>query len=683
MTTNPLLAAREFPLFDEISPRHIQPAIETLLKQNQAAIAKLLPAANPSWRSLIAPLYEIEDTLSHAWSIVNHLKSVCHSDELTQVYTACLPHVSDYFTELSQNTLLYKAYEQIFESAEFAEFTSAQKKAIEYGLRDFKLAGVHLPEKEKKHYANIVKKLSELQTQFEDHLIKAIDAWFYHTENAQELTGIPEHTLNRAKHLASEKNLAGWVFPLDFPTYYSVISYADNRQLREKFYTAYITRASDQGPNGGQFDNTHIMNEILQLRHELAKLLGFANYAELSLATKMAKNPDEVFDFLWNLVEKCQLQAKQELNELIAFAKETGGIEDFAVWDMAYFSEKLKTKYFSFDEEMLRAYFPENIVLTGLFTLASRLFGIHIQEESILNAWHSDVRLFSVHSEKNIIGYFYLDLYARPNKRSGAWMDECQIRREKLNRQIQKPIAYLICNFNQPTPQAPSLLSHHEVITLFHEFGHGLQHLLTTVNVASVSGIQGIPWDAVELPSQFMEHWCWNFETLELISSHHQTQEKLPHALFEKITAGRNFQSGMQLLKQLEYSLFDFHLHRFYGGENPQFIQDTIDQLRQKLSLLKVPAFNRFQHSFSHIFGGSYAAGYYSYLWAEVLACDAFLKFEQHGYVNPEIGHQFRDTILALGGSKDAEEIFYEFRGRKPSMEALLKYRGIDVATHR
>ena len=681
MTTNPLLTTHEFPLFKEILIWHIQPAIETLLKENQAAIAKLLPTSKPSWDNFIAPLYEIENTLNHAWSIVTHLKSVCHSDELTQVYTACLPQVSDHSTELSQNTLLYKAYQQIFESAEFAELTSAQKKAIEYGLRDFKLAGVHLPEKEKKHYANIVKKLSELETQFEDRLIKATDAWSYHTENAQELTGIPKHTLAHAKNLASKKGRAGWVFALDFPTYYSVISYADNRQLREKFYTAYITRASDQGPNGGQFDNTSIMNEILRLRHELATLLGFANYAELSLATKMAKSPDEVLDFLRNLVEKCQSHAKRELNELIAFAKETSGIEDFSVWDVPYFSEKLKTKYFSFDEEMLRAYFPEKIVLTGLFVLASRLFGINIQEEPVSNAWHPDVRLFSVHSGKNIIGYFYLDLYARPNKRAGAWMDECQIRREKLDGQIQKPIAYLICNFNHPSPQDPSLLRHDEVMTLFHEFGHGLQHLLTTVDVASVSGIQGIPWDAVELPSQFMEHWCLNFETLQLISSHHKTQEKLPADLFEKITAAKNFNSGMQLLRQLEYSLFDFHLHRFYDGKNPQFIQDTIDQLRQKLSLLKAPAFNRFQHSFSHIFGGGYAAGYYSYLWAEVLACDAFLKFEQHGYLNSEIGHEFRDTILALGGSKDAEEIFYEFRGRKPSLEALLKYRGIDAAT--
>jgi oligopeptidase A len=422
------------------------------------------------------------------------------------------------------------------------------------------------------------------------------------------------------------------------------------------------------------------MNEILALRDALAKLLGFANYAELSLATKMAKSPDEVLKFLWDLVEQCQQRAKQELNELREFAKDLSGIEDFSVWDSAYFSEKLKAKYFSFSEEDIRPYFPENVVLSGLFALSSRLFGITIQEEPITHSWHPSVRLFSVTFAGEIIAYFYLDLYARFNKRSGAWMDECQIRRRTQTGEIQKPIAYLICNFNQPTSLQPSLLSHDEVMTLFHEFGHGLQHLLTKIEVAGVSGIQGIAWDAVELPSQFMEHWCWDFETIELISSHFQTQAKLPKDLFEKMTAARNFQSSMQLLRQLEYSLFDFHLHAFYNSEQPEFIQNTLDTLRQKFSLLPVPKFNRFQHSFSHIFGGSYAAGYYSYLWAEVLACDAFAKFAEQGYINQVVGQQFRDTILALGGSKDAEEVFYEFRGRKPSMDALLIYRGITRA---
>ena len=675
---NPLLASAAFPLFDKILPDHIKPAIETTLKETQAALNTLLPTSNPSWDGLIEPLEAINDKLSHTWSIVKHLKSVSHSEALTKAYSECLPLVSDYFTDLSHNANLYEAYQKLSQAEAFAQFSEAQKKAIEHNLRDFKLAGVHLPEKEKQQYATLVKKLSELETQFEDNLIQATDHWFYYTENEQELSGIPQHTLIRARHLATEKGLPGWHLTLDFPTYYSVISYADNRQLREKFYTAYSTRASDQGPNAGEFDNTTAMNSILQLRHELAQLLGFANYAELSLATKIAKKPSEVLDFLAGLVEKCNGQAKQEMDELIAFAKTASGIEDFSVWDTAYFSEKLKTQCFSFDEEAIRAYFPENTVLAGLFELASNLFGIKIQEEPVSNAWHSSVRLFSISSDEKIIGHFYLDLYARPNKRSGAWMDECQIRRKKVNGDIQTPIAYLVCNFNQPTNEKLSLLNHTEAMTLFHEFGHGLQHLLTTVDVADVSGIHGIAWDAVELPSQFMEHWCWDWETVQLISSHVETKEKLPKKLFENLLRSRNFQGGMQLLKQLEYSLFDFHLHYFYNANNPQFVQSTIDALRKKISLLPAPSFNRFQHSFSHIFSGGYAAGYYSYLWAEVLACDAFSKFEEHDHFSVDIGREFRDTVLALGGSKDADEVFYAFRGRKPSMEALLKYRGIE-----
>lgn len=680
MNANPLLANVNFPLFDQISPNHIKPAIETVLKENQTALTSLLPISNPSWDGLIRPLEEMNEKLSHAWSIVKHLKSVSHSDALTKAYSECLPLVSDYFTDLSHNTNLYEAYQALSESKAFSQFTDAQKKAIEHNLRDFKLAGVHLAEKEKEQYATLVKKLSELETQFEDNLIQATDHWFYYTENEAELSGIPEHTLTRARHLATEKNLTGWHLTLDFPTYYSVISFADNRQLREKFYTAYATRASDQGPNAGEFDNTLVMDGILQLRHELAQLLSFANYAELSLATKIAKKPTEVLDFLSDLVEKCTHQAKKELNDLVEFAKKSSAIEDFSVWDVAYFSEKLKTQCFSFDEEAIRAYFPENTVLKGLFELASHLFGIKIQEESIKHAWHPSIRLFSISSNETIIGHFYLDLYARPNKRSGAWMDECQMRRQKLNGEIQKPVAYLVCNFNQPANGKASLLNHSEVMTLFHEFGHGLQHLLTTVDVSDVSGIHGIAWDAVELPSQFMEHWCWDWKTIQLISSHVDTQEKLPSTLFDNLLRSRNFQAGMHLLKQLEYSLFDFHLHYFYEPNRSQFIQSTIDGLRKKISLLPVPSFNRFQHSFSHIFSGGYAAGYYSYLWAEVLACDAFSKFEEGDFI-PEIGHQFRDTILALGGSKDADEVFYDFRGRKPSMDALLKYRGIESQT--
>lgn len=674
---NPLLQAQTFPPFDRITAEQVKPAIETLLNQSRAEFMALLPASDPSWDNFVVPLDEIGDKFTYAWSIVKHLKSVLHSDALTAAYNECLPAVSDYFTELSQNHDLYEAYKKLSQNPEFLTFTDAQKKAIENDLRDFKLAGVHLPEKEKQQYAELVKKLSELESQFEDNLIKATDSWSYHTTDEAELIGIPEYTLAKAKQMATKKGVSGFMLTLDFPTYYAVITYADNRQLREKIYTAYVTRASDQGPQAGQFDNTPEMNEILYLRHQLAKLLGFSSYAELSLATKMVKKPQEVLDFLGMLVKKCQAQANKEFDDLAAFAK-SKGVDDFSAWDLPYFSEKLKGQNFSFNEEELRPYFPENAVLNGLFQIASRSFGIEIQEEAAPSLWHPDVRFFAISQNKKNIGYFYADLYARSNKRSGAWMDECQTRRKKMNHDIQLPIAYLICNFNSPSDGEQTLLNHSEVMTLFHEFGHGLQHLLTKVDVVSVSGIHGISWDAVELPSQFMEHWCWDWEAIQIISSHIKTKEKLPKALFEKMIAARHFQSGMQLLKQVEYSLFDFHLHQFYEENNSAFIQHTLDQLRQKLAIMPAPAFNRFQHSFSHIFSGGYAAGYYSYLWAEVLACDAFLKFEEEGLFNPEIGHLFRNTILALGGSQDAQDIFRAFRGREPSLSALLTYRGIE-----
>lgn len=675
---NSLLSDATFPIFNQITPEQIKPAIDTLLAQNRTTLSTLLPTEKPSWDNLIAPLDEMGDKLVHAWSIVKHLKSVTHSEKLTDAYNACLPTVSDYFTELSQNTDLYEAYKTLITSPDFSRLSEPQQKAIQNQLRDFKLAGVHLIEKEKKQYAEMVKQLSKLENQFEDNLIKATDKWSYYTENASELEGIPELTLTRAKQLADKEGLSGWTLTLDFPTYYAVVTYAKNRSLREKMYTAYMTRASDQGPQAGQFDNSSIMNQILDLRHQLAKLLGFQNYAELSLATKMVKEPEDVFNFLENLVDRCQKRAKIEFDELKAFAK-SEGVEDFAVWDAAYFSEKLKASRFSFNSEELRPYFPENTVIKGLFQVASRLFHIEIQEESPPHPWHPDVRFFSISQDGKNIGYFYLDIYARPNKRSGAWMDECRGRRKKLNHEIQNPIAYLVCNFNPPVDSKETLLSHDEVMTLFHEFGHGLQHLLTTIDVGEVSGIQGIAWDAVELPSQFMEHWCWDFETLQNLSSHKDTQEKLPKALYEKMLAGRHFQSGMQLLKQLEYSLFDFHLHHDNATNKEHFVQETINRIRQKIALMPIPPFNRFQHGFSHIFAGGYAAGYYSYLWAEVLACDAFSKFEENGIFDRDTGLLFRNTILALGGSKDPEEVFHAFRGREPSMDALLKYRGIST----
>lgn len=677
LDANPLLSHALFPLFDAIKPEQIKPAVESLLQQNQTLIQSLLPATQPTWENLIAPLEEANDQFSHAWSMVKHLKSVIHSDDLTHVYSDCLPLVTDYFTQLSQNHELYQAYQQLAESAFFSDLTQAQKKAIEHALRDFKLSGVHLSDAKKKDYAAIVKRLSSLETQFEDNLIKATDQWCYTAKDEKEVSGIPEYVLEKAAQLAAEKGLIGWQLGLDFPTYYAVMCYADDRALRQKMYTAYVTRASDQGPCAAEFDNTPVMSAILAERYALAQTLGFANYAELSLATKMAKTTDEVLDFLNDLVDRGLDQAKQEVAELVEFAKETAGVIDFSAWDTAYFSEKLKTYHFSFSEEEVRQYFNEPCVLNGLFTLANQLFGITITAEAILHAWHPSVRLFSVKLNETIIGYFYLDLYARLNKRSGAWMDECQVRRQTMNQTVQLPIAHIVCNFNQPTTEQPSLLSHDEVMTLFHEFGHSLQHLLTTVDVASVSGINGIAWDAVELPSQFMEHWCWHWDSVQLISSHYKTKASLPKTLFDKMTAARHFQAGMQLIKQLEYSLFDFHLHCFYDGKSTEFIQTTLNTLRKKLALLPIPSFNRFQHSFSHIFSGSYAAGYYSYLWAEVLACDAFAKFAENGYLNPKIGEQFRHTILALGGSQDAKDVFYAFRGRNPTIDALLQDRGI------
>lgn len=667
------------PVFSEILPEQVESTLSALLKNQDQRLQNLLSQKQAfTWKNLMQPLENDEDELHMFWSPISHLNSVVNSDAWRAVYKACLPMLSEHSMKIMQNTALFHAIQSIADSEEFAGLDKSQQKIIQDMLRDFHLAGVHLDPKKKERFSELNKELSQLQTQFQEHLLDATQHWSRLIENESELAGITPHAIAAARQAAEKKQQSGWLFTLDIPSYEAIITYADSRELRQEFYTAYVTRASDQGPNAGRWDNTDIMQRILTIRREMAQLVGFENYAEYSLANKMAKTPKEVIDFLDELATASLKAAQEEFAKLKEFAKKEHGLEELQAWDVAYYSEKLRQKEYAVAKEDFRPYFPVNQVLTGLFEVIYRLYGMQITPVEKPNTWHEDVRLFAIHDEEGRSrGHVYFDLYARTGKRDGAWMSDCRIRRKLQDGSIQTPIAFVTCNFHAPVGDDPALFTHDEVNTLFHECGHALQHLLSTVDHASVSGLNGIPWDAVEVASQFMESWVWEKPSVDLIARHFKTQERLPEELFEKLIKAKNFQSAMQMVRQLQFALFDFRLHTEFDPEVAHQTQTILDQVRQQLFIFPTPEFNRFQHGFSHIFAGGYAAGYYSYKWAEVLACDAFSKFEERGIFDRVTGKEFLHALLETGGSAEPMELFIQFRGRPPQIDALLKYNGI------
>ena len=673
--TNPLLSNSSLPLFSQIKPEHVLPAIKETLNNCRKTIESVLEQNSEyTWDNLIQPIDEMDEKFSRAWSPVSHLNSVKNSPELREAYEACLPLLSEYSTWVGQHKPLYQAYKQLKDSKHYDNLSKAQKKVIDNALRDFELSGIGLSDDKQKRYGEIVAKLSELSSQYSNNVLDATMGWSKLITNIEDLAGMPESALAAAKEQAKAKDQEGWLLTLDIPSYLPVMTYCDNRDLRFELYQAYNTRASDQGPNAGRWDNTEIIKQILSLRAELAQLLGFATYADKSLATKMAETTTQVTEFLTDLASKAKPQGEKELADLKRYAYEYFGASDIKPWDIAYYSEKQKQHLYTINDEELRPYFPEQRVVNGLFAVVRRIFGITAKQRHDVEVWAPEVKFYELYDAKGELkGSFYLDLYAREHKRGGAWMDDCIGRMRFADGHIQKPVAYLTCNFNRPIGDKPALFTHNEVTTLFHEFGHGLHHMLTEIEVSSVAGINGVPWDAVELPSQFLENWCWQPEALEFISGHYQTGEPLPKEMLDKMLDAKNFQAALFILRQLEFGLFDFKLH---SDKTPDILE-TLNQVRQQVAVVPTVDWGRFPHAFSHIFAGGYAAGYYSYLWAEVLSADAFSRFEEEGIFNETTGNAFLDNILSQGGSDEPMTLFKNFRGREPQLEALLRHYGI------
>ena len=674
-----LLKTDGLPLFSQLQIAEIEPIVKQTIADNKALIEqKLAELDTYTWDNFVAVLDEADDHLGKLWSPISHMNSVVSNDELRAAHDACLGLFSEYGTYVGQHQGLYEAYLSIANSSDFSELTGAQQKVIENELRDFKLAGIALSEEKQKRYGEIKQQLSQLQSTFSNNVMDATLAWSKLVTDLDLLAGLPKTAIAAAQQAAQEKEQEGYLFTLDFPSYLAVMSYAENRELREEMYTAFATRASDQGPNANEFDNSDIIEQILALRHELAQLLDFNDYGEYSLATKMADEPDQVIDFLTQLAEKSTKQAEQERDEVLAFARQKDGLETLESWDLSYYAELLKQQRYQISDEQLRPYFPESRVVSGLFDVVHRLFDLTIKESKEVDVWHQDVRFFEIYNrQKELVGSFYLDLYARAHKRGGAWMNTCRGRRRKVDGSLQLPVAYLTCNFNKPVGEQEALFTHDEVVTLFHEFGHGLHHMLTKVEASGVAGINGVAWDAVELPSQFLENWCWEPEALALISGHVDTGDTLPSDLLKKMLQAKNYNSALQMVRQLEFSLFDFLLHHQYQAGHTGQAQVVLSEVRAKVAVIKAPSFNRFQHSFSHIFAGGYAAGYYSYKWAEVLSADAFSRFEENGIFDAETGRSFLNNILEKGGSEAPMTLFKNFMGREPSIDALLRHSGI------
>lgn len=677
--TNPLLSAFTLPPFSAIKPEHVVPAVTEALAACRAEVERVVAQGAPyRWDNLCQPLAEVDDHLGRIFSPVSHLNSVQNSPELRAAYEQTLPLLSEYSTWVGQHKGLYDAWRDLRDGAHYDALDTAQKKAVDNALRDFELSGIGLPAAEQKRYGEIAARLSELGSTFSNNVLDATMGWSKLITDETQLSGMPESALAAARAQAEAKEQQGWLLTLDVPSYLPVMTYCDNRALREEMYRAYTTRASDQGPNAGQWDNTPVMAEILALRHELAQLLGFENYAQKSLATKMAQGTDQVLHFLEDLAKRARGQGKQELTTLQAYAEKEYGVSTLEPWDIPWYSEKQKQHLYSISDEQLRPYFPEQRVVEGLFEVVNRIYGIRAKERHDVDVWNPEVRFFELYDESNALrGSFYLDLYAREHKRGGAWMDDCVGQMRKANGSLQKPVAYLTCNFNRPVNGKPALFTHDEVTTLFHEFGHGLHHMLTRVETPGVSGINGVPWDAVELPSQFMENWCWEPEALAFISGHYETGEPLPRELLDKMLAAKNYQAALFILRQLEFGLFDFRLHAEFNPQQGARVLETLGEIKDQVAVVPSPSWGRFPHAFSHIFGGGYAAGYYSYLWADVLAADAYSRFEQEGIFNRQTGQSFLDTILSRGGSEEPMTLFKRFRGRKPQLDAMLAHYGI------
>lgn len=674
---NPLLDAHRLPPFSQIQPDHVVPAIDTILSENRQRIADIVAHVQQhdvTVENFLLPFEELNDRLSNAWSPVGHLNGVLNSEALRTAYNTCLPKLSEYGTELGQHKGLYQAYVQLKENA-YTNLTTAQKKVVDNALRDFHLSGIDLPPEQQKRYGEISKRLSELTSKYSENVLDCTNAFSKHITDESQLAGLPDTQKQAAQIAAQKQKKDGWLLTLDIPVYIAVMTYCDNRDLRREFYEAYNTKASDQGPFAGKYDNNPLMQEILALRHELAQLLGFQNYAERSIATKMTESTEQVLEFLHDLAAKAKPAARQEYRELHEFAVDYCNAEDLEAWDVSYYAEKLRQHRFDISQEALRPWFPLEKVLEGLFEISRRLFDVTFKLDDGIDRYHPDVRFYRVFEAGEEIAGFYFDLFARANKRGGAWMDECRVRRRTSKGELQLPVAYLTCNFNGPVGDKPALLTHNEVTTLFHEFGHGLHHMLTKVEEGPVSGINGVAWDAVELPSQFLENWCWEKDAIPLITGHFETGEPLPQDMLDKMLAAKNFQSAMMMVRQLEFSIFDFRIHLEYKPGID--IHAVLEDVRKQVAVIKPPAFNRFECSFSHIFAGGYAAGYYSYKWAEVLSADAFSRFEEEGIFNGETGRSFRENILEKGGEEEPMELFKKFRGREPKVDALLKHSGL------
>jgi oligopeptidase A len=659
------------PRFKSIDPARVEATLRQLLDENRTQLAKILALDPQHWNDLVAPIERMHHRLARFWSPVSHLNSVLNTPELRAAYNACLPLLTAYHTELAQNAGLCAAYGRLLEH-ERGSLAAPQRKLLENALRDFRLAGVSLPDDRKARFREAMERLATVQAKFDENVLDATQAYAKQIDEQRHLAGLPATTVDRARKTAAAEGSDGWRLMLDAPTYQAVLAHAEDESLRREFYEAWVTRASDRGPHAGRWDNAPLMDEILALRHEIATLAGFTNYAEYSLATKMARDPAEVLAFLRRLAAVGRPAAAREFEALEAFAG-----RPLAAWDVAFFAERLKRERLDVAEEALRPYFPLPRALEGLFAVVARLYGVEIVERTDVEVYHPDVRFFAIRDRAGRPrAGFFLDAYARSGKRSGAWMDEC-VGRMHLGPDSALPVAYLVCNFSPPQGTRPSLLTHHEVVTLFHEFGHGLHHMLTRVDYPSVAGINGVPWDAVELPSQFMENFAWRAEVLPLVSAHVETGDPLPPELLARLQASRTFHAGMQTVRQLEFALFDFRVHAEYRPGQPSRIRATLDEVRDEVAVVRAPEFNRFPQSFQHVFSGGYAAGYYSYKWAEVLSADAFSAFETNGVFDPQTARRFEHAILEQGGGRDAMEAFVEFRGRPPDIEPLLRQMGL------
>ncbi len=671
---NPLLDFSGLPRFGDISVTHITPAVDQLLADNRALIERLSEVASQAdWQNFVTPLEDANERLTRAWGIVAHLNAVMNSAEWRVAYNENLPKISEYYTSLAQHPVLYRAFSVIRQRDDFVALSDEKRRVVENELRDFRLGGAELPAEQQQRFRDVQAGLSQLAARFEENVLDATNDWAMWVDSEADLLGLPDDVVQTAREAAARDGRSGWKFTLHAPSYIPVMQYAESRALREKMYHAYATRASEFGP--AERDNAPLMQRILELRQEAATLLGFADYAGLSLATKMADTPEQVRAFLDDLATRARPYAERDLQELRAFAAEQLALTDLQSWDLSWASEKLRVARYDFSDQDVKQYFPEPVVLAGLFRVVHTLYGLTVREAHA-PVWHETVRFFEVLDEQGApIGRFYLDLYAREHKRGGAWMDDVITRRRKGD-VIQLPVAYLNCNFSAPVGGRPALFTHDEVLTLFHEFGHGLHHLMTKMEELGVSGIHGVEWDAVELPSQFMENFCWEWEVLQHMTAHAETGESLPRVLFDRMLGAKNFQSGLATLRQIEFALFDLALHnrQRQPGES---VLNVLERVRQQVAVFIPPAYNRFANSFSHIFAGGYAAGYYSYKWAEVLSADVYGSFEEQGVLSSATGRRFWDEVLAVGGSRSARESFVAFRGREPDVAALLRHNGM------